>query len=67
MVASYYKLTVYNNSMHFYELFQTQIEIFWINTLLTFDECFQQCSGNGRKLNGNFNENRQYNLYFKYL
>ena len=45
MVVSYYKLTVYNNSMHFYELFQAQIEIFWINTLLTFDECFQQCSG----------------------
>ena len=45
MVVSYYKLTVYNNSMHFYELFQAQIEIFWINTLLTFDECFLQCSG----------------------
>ena len=45
MAVSYYQLTVYNNSMHFHELFQAQIEIFWINTLLTFDGCFQQCSG----------------------
>ena len=45
MVSSSRTLNFHHNNMHFYQLFQAQIELFWINTLLTFDECFQECSG----------------------
>ena len=45
MGLSYKTPLIQHDRMHFYELFQAQIEIFWINTLLSFDDCFKECSG----------------------
>ena len=45
MVLNIQYLIIHNNSMLLYDMLQVQIEIFWINTLLPFDKCFQECSG----------------------
>ena len=45
MVVNIQCLIIHNNSMLLYDMWQIQIEIFWINTLLPFDKCLQECSG----------------------